>query len=172
MFYKLLSHPDIGQYISIFITICFVVAFCLAYKNWRSNPSVFITSAILFLNFAVANNALYEFLAATEPDYENYYLNWVGYNALSIVAIITIHLLARIKHDKISVVAMYLLLINVIMYMAMHIDIIIQGNRQPWLLWSLYGPTVNLSEISTAILLSIYSAYAIHIGNTKTARMT
>jgi hypothetical protein len=157
MFFNLLSHPEIGLYISLFITACFVIAFVFSYKNCRVNPSVFITSAVLFINFVIANNALYAFIENPEPNIENYYINWVGYNALSIIAIIVTHLVMRTKHHVVSLVSMYLLLINVIMYLSMHIDIIINGNREPWLLWQLYTPVVNVSEIGLAAILIIYS---------------
>lgn len=161
MFFNLLSHPEIGLYISLFITACFVIAFVLSYKNYGTNPSVFITSAVLFVNFAIANNALYVFLENPEPNIQNYYINWVGYNALSIIAIIVTHMIMRIRHHMVSVLSMYLLLVNVIMYLSMHIDIIINGNREPWLLWQLYTPVVNFSEMGLASILIIYSLYCL-----------
>jgi len=162
MFYNLLSHPELGTYISLFITASFVVAFVFAYKNWRNSPSVFITSAVLFVNFVLANNALYDFIESAAPDYENYYLNWVGYNALSIIAVIVTHIFVRTKHHKLTITAMYMLLINVIMYLAMHIDIILRGNRESWLLWELYTPIVNMTEIGLAFMIISYSGYCLY----------
>jgi hypothetical protein len=170
MFFNLLSHPDIGIFISLFITASFVAAFAFAYKNWRHSPSVFITSSILFINFVLANNALYEFVESSNPDIANYYLNWVGYNALTIIAIIVVHIFVRTKHHKITITSMYLLLVNVIMYLAMHNDIILNGNREPWLLWSLYTPVVNITEIGLAFMLITHSVYFLYFKQHKTQK--
>ncbi len=159
MYLEFLSQANIVMAISIVIMLAFIVALFFAYKNYCNNVSVFITSSVLVANFVIANNVVYEMLAITAPAGPDFYLRWVQYNALSIIAIIAIHLALGVKHHKISLVTMYLLLINVIMYLAMHIDIILNGNRTPWLLWYVYTPVVNITEISIAVMIIVYSAF-------------
>ena len=154
MYVDILAQQDVATTISIFITLSFTVAFFLAYRGWRDNSSVFIISAVLFVDFVLANNALYDILVATEiTDPENFYLRWVQYDALAIIAIIVCHLIFRVKLQKITMFTMYLLMANAVMYLAMHLDIIIYGNREPWWLWTLYTPFVHLVELIIATSL-------------------
>lgn len=159
MFLNFFEHANIVGAISVTIMFAFILAMFFAYKNYKNNASVFITSAVLVLNFVIANNVVYEMLELTTAAGPDFYLKWVQYNALSIIAIVAIHLALGVKHHKISLVTMYLLLINVIMYLSMHIDIILNGNRTPWWLWSLYTPVVNLTEISIAVIIIVYSVF-------------
>jgi len=157
MYFDLLLQPETAKTISIIIMLCFVGAFFCAYKNWHNNQSVFITSAALAANFVIANNALYEILGNPSVPALDFYLKWVEYNSLTIIFIILSHLILRVKHHKLSVSIMYLLLINVIAYLSMHIDIIINGNTKAWWLWDVYTPTVNLTELIIAGSVIIYS---------------
>ncbi|NQZ24461.1 MAG: hypothetical protein HRT53_20745 [Colwellia sp.] len=157
MFFDLLSQPEVATTISIIIMLCFVGAFFCAYKNWRNNPSVFITSLALAANFVIANNALYEILGNPEVPTLDFYLKWVEYNSLTIIFIILSHLILRVKHHKLSVSIMYLLLVNIIAYLSMHIDIILNGNREAWWLWHAYTPVVNFTELLIAGSVIIYS---------------
>jgi|GEM_PF-2017275 len=164
MLIDILSQPNIATGISIFTMLCFAAAFLLAYKNWRSNSSVFIVSSVLFVNFVIANNALFNLLTNSSTPDQNFYLRWIQYDAISIVAIIAIHLILRVKNSTTAKAAMWLLLSNSIYYAAMHIDIILLGNREPWLLWTLYTPVVHLVEVAIAATL-IYSTVTNHFHN-------
>ena len=157
MYLDFLSQADVVKAISISITLAFIVSIVVAYKNCRNNPSVFIAAAVLAANFVIANNAVYEMLGFGPKQDLDFYLRWVEYNSLTIIAIIVIHLLTNIKHHKITVFSMYLLQINIIAYIAMHVDIIVKGNREPWILWQIYTPVVNVTEISIAMLIIAYS---------------
>ena len=150
MFIDILSQPFEATSLSVASKVCFAVVFLLAAKNWRHNPSVFIISSILFVNFVLANNVLVELLSEPSQPDENFYLRWVTYDALSIVSVILWHLVLRVKIEKITKVSMWLLLGNTIYYLAMHLDIIVNGNREPWLLWTLYTPTIHLVELVVA----------------------
>jgi hypothetical protein len=165
MFFDLLSRPEVATSISVLIMLCFVGAFCFAYKNWRGNPSVFISSAALLVNFVIANNALYEILGDPKVPTLNFYLKWVEYNAITIIFIIVTHLILRVKHHKLTVFMICLLFINVIAYLSMHIDIILNGNREPWWLWQIYTPLVNTTELCIASSVIAYSAWKLSKNN-------
>lgn len=151
-FLDALSKPEITATISVLIMLSFALAFYFSYQNNKSNPSVFIISAALFINFVIANNALYEFLAERKPDVD-YYLRWVQYDSLTIIGSVIAHYIFKVKHHKLTSILMYLLLVNICMYMAVHIDIIEHGNREPWWLWTLYTPVINSVEIVIAFLI-------------------
>jgi hypothetical protein len=165
MFFDLLSHPEIATAISIIIMLCFVGAFFCAYKNWRNTPSVFISSAALLANFVIANNALYEILGDPKVPTLDFYLKWVEYNALTVIFIIITHLILRVKHHKLTVFIICLLFVNIIAYLSMHIDIILNGNREPWWLWQIYTPLVNTTEFCIAGSLIVYSAWQLSKSN-------
>ena len=151
-----LEQPNVAATISVFIMLSFAVALYLSYKNWKENPSVFIISATLFVNFFIANNALYEFLVESKPDID-FYLRWVQYDSITIIATIVAHYICKVKHHKITSMLMYFLSVNICMYLALHIDIIENGNREPWWLWTLYTPVVNCVELVIAFSIIIYS---------------
>jgi hypothetical protein len=162
MYFDLLNNLEISQILDITVTLGFIGAFLLSYKNWRGNPSVFITSVILFGCFVVANNAFNYFLASdnSQPDY-HFYLRWLEYDVLAIIAIIIVHLITRVKFHKVTSLTMYLLAINTITYLAMHIDIMVLENRESWWLWSLYSPSTLLVEFAIIISLSAVSIFRI-----------
>ena len=151
MFIDILSQPEVATIISLIVMFSFVIAFLFAYKNWRKYPSVFIVSSVLFVNFILANNALYVLLAGSSAPDMDFYLRWVKYDAISIITIIALHLIFRVKVSLVAKVTMWLLLCNTVYYLAMHVDIMLIGNRESWLLWTLYTPTVHMVELVIAI---------------------
>ena len=160
MFIDILEQPEVAFMIDLVTMLGFIIALVFAYKNCRDNPSVFILASILVANFVIANNALYSMiLGPSEPD-GNYYLRWVQYDSLTIIATIVIHLITRIEHHKLTKTAMYLLMVNIAVYMSMHIDIIVNGNREPWMLWTLYTPIVHLIELSISASIIGYFLYS------------
>lgn len=147
----------------------FVVAFYLCYKNWRHSPSIFIVAAVLFVNFVLANNVLFDLLKnSSEPDY-NFYLRWVQYDAISIISIIMLHLIFGVKSTVTTRVVMWLLFTNTLYYLAMHVDIIVNGNREPWWLWTLYTPTVHIIELIISLALIATSTISINKRNKQPA---
>jgi hypothetical protein len=162
MYIDLLLQPNVAAAINIFIMVMFVFAFLLAYKNWRESPSVFIVASVLLVDFVLANNALYDFLTTPkQPDYD-FYLRWVQYDSLSVIAILLVHLTLRIKRHKVTVISMWLLITNVAIYLSMHVDIMVNGNIEPWWLWTIYTPVVHLNELIIAVTMAIYSAQSIY----------
>ncbi len=158
MFIDILSQPIVATTISLIVMFGFVIAFLFAYKNWRKHPSVFIVSSVLFVNFVLANNALFALLAnSSSPDID-FYLRWVKYDAISIITIIVLHLIFRVKVSVVAKVTMWLLVCNTAYYFAMHVDIILNGNRESWLLWTLYTPTVHIVELIIATGLTWQTA--------------
>jgi hypothetical protein len=168
MFIDILSHPYVAMTISLIVMFSFVIAFLFSCKNWRNYPSVFIVSSILFVNFVLANNALYALLADSSIPDMDFYLRWVKYDAISIITIISLHLIFRVKVSTVAKVTMWLLLCNTAYYFAMHVDIMVNGNREPWLLWSLYTPTVHIIELSIAFGLTWQAARNSFLNKTAT----
>ena len=158
MYFDLLNNPDTVKLIDFLVMLGFIGVFVLSYKNWRVNPSVFICGIILFSCFVVANNTFEYFWLTdnTQPDY-NFYLRWLEYDVLAIISIITVHLVTRVKLHKATFAIMYLLAINTITYLAMHIDIMVLENRESWWLWTWYTPSTLLVELSIIITLATIS---------------
>ncbi|WDD99864.1 hypothetical protein [Thalassomonas actiniarum] len=142
----------IFDFVKIFL---FLAAFLLLAKNWREQKSVFIVSGILLLNIIITAETFSIFIDMDTYSGTDFYLRWVQFDSLSIIAIIIIHLLFRIPHSRVASVVMYLLIINVFFFLAMHIDIIESGNRTHWWLWDLYTPTINIVRLSIVSLMII-----------------
>ena len=133
----------------------FLSAFLLSARNWREQKSIFIASAILALNFVVTGSTFQLFIDMDTYKGTDFYLRWIEFDSLSIIAIIISHLLFRIEHSRVTSIAMYLFTINVFFHLAMHIDIMESGNRVSWWLWDLYTPAINIISLSMATLMII-----------------
>ncbi|MDO6426194.1 hypothetical protein Q4489_04180 [Thalassotalea sp. 1_MG-2023] len=166
MYLDLITDKITIQALSVVITFLYLVAFILSAKNWRSSPSVFLLSCILFVNFFIANNSLYGLLfEERDIPTEVYYLNWLRDDVISIIATILSHLILRVKVQKITVFALWVLVINTVMYATMHIDIVVLNNRtEPWWLWGIYSVVVNTVEFIVAVLII---AFQLLTNNTK-----
>ncbi|KGJ87730.1 hypothetical protein [Colwellia psychrerythraea] len=158
MYFDLLNNPETAQTIDLWVMLGFIGVLILSYKNWRVNPSVFITSIILFGCFVVANNTFEYFWLSdnTQPDY-NFYLTWLQFDVLAIIAIISVHLITRVRFHKATSAIMYLLAINTVTYLSMHIDIMVLENREAWWLWTWYTPSILLVEFTIIITLATIS---------------
>lgn len=161
MYFDVLADKYLAHTINGVITLLFLAAFVLSAKNWRGSLSVFILSSILFANFFISNNALAVMLIGEKViPAEVYYLNWLRDDAFGIIITIIAHLIFRVKIQKITALALWLLVINSSMYAAMHIDIVVLNNRtEPWWLWNIYSIVVNLVEFSIATLIIVYQLY-------------
>ncbi|PCH95371.1 MAG: hypothetical protein COB83_09015 [Gammaproteobacteria bacterium] len=161
MYLDVLSDKLTIQTLSVCITFLYLAAFYLSAKNWRGSPSVFILASILFVNFFIANNSLYGLLfEERDIPTEVYYLNWLRDDAISIIITILGHLILRVKIQKITACALWILVINTVLYAAMHIDIVVLNNRtEPWWLWSIYSVVVNSVEFLIAALIIFYQLY-------------
>lgn len=160
MYFEVLADKNLGQILDVIVTLLFLVAFFLSAKNWRSSPSVFILSTILFVSFFISHNALVSMLTSEKLLAEVYYLNWLRDDAIAIIMTIAGHLILRVKVQKITALALWLLVINSATYAAMHIDIVILNNRtEPWWLWNIYSVVVNLVEFSITTLIIVYQLY-------------
>ncbi len=161
MYLDVLSDKLTIQTLSFCITFLYLTAFYLSAKNWRCSPSVFILASILFVNFFIANNSLYSLLfEERDIPTEIYYLNWLRDDAISIIITILGHLILRVKIQTITAFALWVLVINTILYAAMHIDIVVLNNRtEPWWLWSIYSVVVNVVEFLVAALIIAYQLF-------------
>ncbi|WDE06199.1 hypothetical protein SG34_004515 [Thalassomonas viridans] len=137
------------------VLLVFVAAFLLNAKNWREQKSVFIASAIFALNILITGDTFSIFIDMETYSGTDYYLRWIEFDSLSIIAVIIIHLLFRIEHSRVTSIAMYLLAISIFFHLAMHVDIIENGNRSSWWLWDLYTPAINIFGLSIAALMII-----------------
>ncbi|WDE12644.1 hypothetical protein [Thalassomonas haliotis] len=139
----------------VVVLLFFLAAFLLNAKNWHEQKSIFIASVILIINIVITGNVFSIFIDMETYRGTDFYLRWIQFDSLSIISIIIIHLLFRVRHSRVTSVVMYLLTINIFYYLAMHIDIIENANRTSWWLWEVYTPTINVVRLSIATLLII-----------------
>lgn len=139
------------------VLLVFLVALLLSVKNWREQKSIFIASAIITLKIVLTADTLSLFVDVDSYSGTDYYLRWIQFDSLSIISIIIIHLLFRVRHSRMTSVIMYLLTVHVFLYLAMHVDIIENGNRTSWWLWDLYTPAFSIINLSIAFIIIINS---------------
>jgi hypothetical protein len=83
------------------------------------------------------------------------YLIWISQSALTSTAIIVIHTVFKIPFHGISGFIIYSFLVRTFLNLAMHIDIIEMGNRDPYWLWTLYSygeNTLNILMFLTVLI--------------------
>ncbi|MCF2862815.1 MULTISPECIES: hypothetical protein [Pseudoalteromonas] len=83
------------------------------------------------------------------------YMTWVMYD---LVTLALISVIFAFKSPKASPGVVYVVIglsFNTSLFLAMHYDIVIQGNVTPWWLWSLYSIGMNLSDLTMIVVLIV-----------------
>ncbi|WP_158684636.1 hypothetical protein [Pseudoalteromonas sp. T1lg48] len=97
-------------------------------------------------------NLSYFATSIVEVDYYKYPF-WASADLLTIVALFIVQG-RRVKIPVLYYCAVGLVL-NAMLHIVMHLDIVIQGNREPWWLWSLYSIGINLNDALMIIVLVV-----------------
>ena len=82
------------------------------------------------------------------------YLNWFLYDLITILVISFWLLVKSVKLFTASIYVIAGLLLNASFMLSMHYDIFILGNREPWLLWSVFSIGVNLLDLMMIIAIA------------------
>lgn len=160
MILESLQNVELAKTINSFIVLLFLWGFFMSYKNWRSNPSVFILASVFLASFTFGSNVFNEYvLHLDETPIEYYYLDYIRDDLLAIVAVMLAHFALKINVQKVTVITLSILLLNSLMYAFMHIDIVeLQNKTAPWTWWdSFYTVFINAIEILVASIIILHS---------------
>lgn len=136
-----------GQLVGIFIEWGVLMAFLfnLSISINKVDKSPLILSAIMALSY---------FATDVIKLSDGPYLNWFLYDLITILVISFWLLLKSIKFFTASIYVTTGLLLNACFMLSMHYDIFILGNREPWLLWSVFSIGVNLLDLTMIIAIA------------------
>jgi hypothetical protein len=155
-----ISNIELAKFINNVIVVLFLCGFLMSYKNWRFNSSIFIFSSFQLANITFASNVFNEFvLKIEEISVETFYLDMMRDDLITIIAIIFMHFILKVKINKITTIAISILLLNSFMYSFMHIDIVIlQHKTAPFIWWDdFYTIFINTGEVVVASIIIAYS---------------
>jgi hypothetical protein len=154
-----IANIELAKYLNYFIVILYLSGFLISYKNWNLQPSVFIFTAFQMANITFASNIFNEFIQPKEIIVEVFYLDMMRDDLLTMLAIIVTHFILRVKIHKTVSAAIFLLLLNSVLYLFMHIDIVILEHKSaPWVWWDdFYTYFINSNEMLVAFIIIVFS---------------
>ena len=109
-------------------------------------------SAIMFASYYFSD-LFHDLSSGTEI-----YFTWFIYDLLTLLVVLFPLLFKRRLNLILKPASIYIfigLIVNAILFLAMFIDMNLLGNREPWLLWSIYSFTVNAVDYAMIITLII-----------------
>jgi len=136
-----------GQLVGIFIEWGVLMAFLfnLSTSINKVDKSPLILSAIMALSYFVT-----DVIKLSDAPY----LNWFLYDLITILVLSFWLLVKSVKLFTASIYVIAGLLLNASFMLSMHYDIFILGNREPWLLWSVFSIGVNLLDLMMIIAIA------------------
>ncbi|PAJ72120.1 hypothetical protein CJF42_22885 [Pseudoalteromonas sp. NBT06-2] len=114
---------------------------------------ILVSSFIMFLSYFISDD-FFNLFALPEI-----YITWFVYDLVTLCLIFGF---AYILKEKIPSSIKYIivgLIINSLLFLAMHIDIVINRNQERWLLWDIYTVGVNLVDFIMIIALIFNKDY-------------
>ena len=119
----------------------------------NTNKSLMILSgcmcvAMLFVHsFTVYKNELDKMGLMYYHIVVNQMLIWILLNAVIFTAIAGLHRALNVRYHYVTRYVFRCIVISVLLNMAMHIDLIVLENKEPWGLWTLYSWGENLMTL-------------------------
>jgi NhaP-type Na+/H+ or K+/H+ antiporter len=133
-------------YLGTFIVWGFLMAFLynafMRFMGEKKDLSVLISSFLVFISYFTSDH----FLDFWVVDNTKFYIQYFYYDLATVFVIFCAHLVTRTKTSKVSYYVYCGLVANSIFFLAMHIDIFVHGNKEPWWLWNLYAIAVNIID--------------------------
>jgi hypothetical protein len=147
------------SYISIVIITCYTLLFIYHFVKKQSDKSLMILVGCLCLS-SVFNYSFESYINSLDKkgaEYADviglYYLTWIMHSAITSIAIVLLHVFLKVKFHYVNHYILYSLMVSTSLNLAMHIDIMVMGNRDPYWLWTVYSYGENM--INVFMFLSI-----------------
>lgn len=133
-------NDTIGPYIGVFIEWGFLMAFLFNLVARLNNPDKAVVQLSFLMAFSYMVSDFYRL------SYSNY-LNWLIYDLLTIAVIFVWFI--YFKRQRFT--ALYYILLglwlNSFLMLAIHFDIYVLHNDQPWWFWAVYSYGVNIIDL-------------------------
>ncbi len=140
-------------YITLTATICYGLLFVYHFVKKESNKSLMILAGCLCLamvfahSFTSYKNELDKSSLAFYNSAIHLYLIWMVLNAITLFAITGLHRIFRLEYHDVVKYVLRCLGLSIVLNMILHVDIILLGNRDSTLLYSVYSYGENLINV-------------------------
>lgn len=142
-------HAELAFYITITSNIAYALLFIYHFVKKQSNKSLMILAGCLCLSM-VLNHVFISYRDSLDMAGEvylslivNYYLVMLILNAIVIVSIALLHQVLKVPCHYVVRYIFRCMLISIALNMALHFDVMIVGNKEPYELWTLYSIVEN-----------------------------
>ncbi|WP_042149450.1 MULTISPECIES: hypothetical protein [unclassified Pseudoalteromonas] len=139
-----------------FITLLFISTMFIVFFRYKSDKSLKI-GAIVYASSYILSNFAYSMVEVLPEGNlvgpEFFYLQWVMYEALTIILCFMIHLTMKVQHHEGVVNAYRLSCINMASCLAMHYLAVFQSLPEHWF-YPVYSVTVNLTALFIIFLFA------------------
>ena len=131
----------------------FLFNLLMRFTSDKKDNLLLFSSFIMFLSYFTSDD-LFNLFALPEI-----YITWFIYDVVTLGLIAIFYAYFRCN-PSVGVKYLYLgLSLNSFLFLAMHIDIVITGNKERWILWDLYSIGVNLIDFMMIFALILDKDY-------------
>jgi hypothetical protein len=140
-------------YVGVAAITCYTLLFIYHFVKKESDKSLMILVGCLCLSsvFLYSFGSYILSLDIKGAEYANivvhYYPIWIIHSAVTSTAIILLHILLKVKFHHVNHYIIYSLLAITFLNLAMYIDIIVMGNKEPYWLWTVFSYGENMINI-------------------------
>jgi len=141
---NVLIPPEVSVYIGALVQWGFLMAFLYSLTTSINNSA----KQAVWLSLVMAISYCFSFFI----DIYNFsYIELFCYNLGTLFFILFLRYF--LPEKRISTYLLVGLSINSLLFLAMHIDVFVRGNYEPWWFWSVYTVVINMMDI---IMVSIF----------------
>ncbi len=135
---NVLIPPEVSVYIGVLVQWGFLMAFLYSLTTSINNP----TKQAVWLSLVMAISYCFSFFIDI---YDITYIELFCYDVVTLFFIFFLRY--YLPEKRISTYLLFGLSINSILFLAMHIDVFVRGNYEPWWFWSVYTVVINMMDI-------------------------
>ncbi|MEL0633432.1 hypothetical protein V6237_11675 [Pseudoalteromonas carrageenovora] len=141
---NLLISPEVSVYIGVFVQWGFLMAFLYSLATSINNSQ----KQAVWLSLVMAIS----YCLSTVIDIYNFsYIELFCYDVATLFFILFLRYF--LPEKRMSTYLLLGLSINSLLFLAMHIDVFVCGNYEPWWFWSFYTVVINMMDI---IMVSVF----------------
>jgi hypothetical protein len=140
-------------YLSVVTITCYTLLFVYHFVKKQSDKSLMILAGCLCL-YSVFIYSFESYITSLDKqgaEFANvivyYYPTWIIHSAITSTAIVLLHVFSKIKFHYVNRYVLYGLMAITLLNLAMYIDIIVMGNREPYWLWTVFSYGENMINV-------------------------
>ena len=135
---NVLIPPEVSVYIGVLVQWGFLMAFLYSLTTSINNPK----KQAVWLSLVMAISYCFSFFIDI---YDITYIELFCYDVVTLFFIFFLRY--YLPEKRISTYLLFGLSINSLLFLAMHIDVFVRGNYEPWWFWSVYTVVINMMDI-------------------------